>query len=442
MRQMSTTSSQIQTEVASVTEIRRHFPALERIHNGYPVAYFEGPGGTQVPRYVVERINDYLYHHNANTHWAYPTSAETDAAIEHAREVCAAFLNASPTEIAFGANMTTLTFHLSRALGQRYSSGDEIVVTELDHHANVDPWRRLAVERGVTIRSVRMDTSTGKLVDEDLERFIGPKTKVVAIGAASNSLGTINDLEKVVAMGRSVGALVFVDAVHYVPHELLDVRKLDCDFVGMSAYKFYGPHVGVMFAKRELLEQIDFPKLEPAPDYAPENAETGTQNQEGMVGAAAAVDYLASLGERESRRESLVNVFQEMHSRSMRRRAEEWTKMGSFARRCLGRQERKLHRPHNRPFRWRLLHGFARQREHGRTPKSEAQIAVRRVARVDRRSGSSHAAGGFWRPFSRPFAGAVGDPARLYRLPQRSERYRANKAGIVTAFSVLTEYSL
>src|SRR5688572_7556499 len=317
MRQMSTTSSQIQTEVVPVNEIRRHFPALERVHNGYPVAYFDGPGGTQVPRYVVERMNDYLYNHNANTHWAYPTSAETDAAIEYAREVCAEFLNASPTEIAFGANMTTLTYHLSRALGQRYSAGDEIVVTELDHHANVDPWRRLAVERGVSIRTVRMDTATGKLVDEDLERFIGPKTKVVAIGAASNSLGTINDLEKVVAMGHSVGALVFVDAVHYVPHALLDVRKIDCDFVGMSAYKFYGPHVGVMFAKRELLEQIDFPKLEPAPDYAPENAETGTQNQEGMVGAAAAVDFLASLGGLANRRENLRTAFAEMHSRNM-----------------------------------------------------------------------------------------------------------------------------
>ena len=332
MRQMSTTSSQPQTEVASVSEIRRHFPALERVHNGYPVAYFDGPGGTQVPRFVVERMNDYLYHHNANTHWAYPTSAETDAAIEHAREVCADFLNASPSEIAFGANMTTLTYHLSRALGQRYSAGDEIVVTELDHHANVDPWRRLAVERGVTVRTVRMDTATGKLVDEDLERFISPKTKVVAIGAASNALGTINDLEKIVAMGHSVGALVFVDAVHYVPHELLDVRKLDCDFVGMSAYKFYGPHVGVMFAKRELLEQIDFPKLEPAPDYAPENAETGTQNQEGMVGAAAAVDYLASLGERTSRRQSLVDVFGEMHSRSMGLFERLWNALSSMPR--------------------------------------------------------------------------------------------------------------
>src|SRR5687767_3811986 len=331
MRKMSTTSLQ-QQEVSPVSEIRKHFPALERVHNGYPVAYFDGPGGTQVPRYVVERMSDYLYHHNANTHWAYPTSAETDAAIEYAREVCAEFLNASPTEIAFGANMTTLTYHLSRALGQDYGAGDEIVVTELDHHANVDPWRRLAIERGVTIRTVRLDTATGMLVDEDLERFIGPKTRVVAIGAASNALGTINDLEKIVAMGHSVGALVFVDAVHYVPHAQLDVRKLDCDFVGMSAYKFYGPHIGVMFAKRELFEQIDFPKLVPAPDYAPENAETGTQNQEGMVGAAAAIDFLASLGGQSNRRESLRGAYREMHARSSQLFARMWQGLSSIPR--------------------------------------------------------------------------------------------------------------
>ena len=332
---MSTTSRQPQTEVTPVTTIRQHFPALERVHNGYPVAYFDGPGGTQVPRYVVEKMTDYLYHHNANTHWAYPTSAETDAAIEHAREVCADFLNASPAEIAFGANMTTLTYHLSRALGRNYSTGDEIVVTELDHHANVDPWRRLAVERGVTIRTVRLDPATGTLVREDLERFIGPKTRVVAIGAASNALGTINDLAGVIAMARTAGALVFVDAVHYVPHALLDVRALDCDFVGMSAYKFYGPHIGVMFAKKALLEQIDFPKLVPAPDYAPENAETGTQNQEGMVGAAAAVDYLASLGLGPSalgRRESLRSVFAEMHSRTSRLFERLWNGLSSLPR--------------------------------------------------------------------------------------------------------------
>ena len=316
MAPMSTTSRQPQTEVASVTEIRSHFPALERVHNGYPVAYFDGPGGTQVPRYVVEKMSDYLYHHNANTHWAYPTSAETDAALAHARAVCAEFLNASPTEIAFGANMTTLTFHLARALSLNYDSNDEIVVTELDHHANIDPWRRLAVERGVTIRTVRLDTATGQLNPDDLERYIGPKTKLVAIGAASNALGTINDLVTVIDLAHAAGALVFVDGVHYAPHALIDVKELDCDFLGMSAYKFYGPHIGVLFAKRALLEQIDFPKLVPAPDYAPENAETGTQNQEGMVGAAAAVEFLASLGREWSSRESLRSIFQEMHTRN------------------------------------------------------------------------------------------------------------------------------
>ncbi len=318
MPQMSTTSRQAETQVAPVTEIRKHFPALERVHNGYPVAYFDGPGGTQVPRYVVEQMSDYLYHHNANTHWAYPTSAETDAALEYAREACAEFLNASPAEIAFGANMTTLTYHLSRALSLNYAAGDEIVVTELDHHANIDPWRRLALERGVTIRTVRLDTATGQINWEDLERFVSPKTKLVAIGAASNALGTINNLAGTIDLAHNAGALAFVDAVHYAPHALIDVQQLDCDFLGMSAYKFYGPHVGVMFAKRALLEQINFPKLVPAPDYAPENAETGTQNQEGMVGAAAAVDYLASLSGGLNRRESLRSVFQEMHVRNMR----------------------------------------------------------------------------------------------------------------------------
>ena len=331
MRKMSTTSLQ-QQEVSPVSEIRKHFPALERVHNGYPVAYFDGPGGTQVPRYVVERMSDYLYHHNANTHWAYPTSAETDAAIEHAREVCAEFLNASPAEIAFGANMTTLTLHLSRALGLTFEPADEIIVTELDHHANIDPWRRLAVERGATIRTVRLDPATGTLNWDDLQLFLSSKTRVLAIGGASNALGTINDLEAAIKLAHSAGALVFVDGVHYVPHTLIDVRKLDCDFLGMSAYKFYGPHVGVLFAKRALLEQIDFPKLVPAPDYAPENAETGTQNQEGMVGTAAAIDFLASLGGRSNRRESLRSAYREIHARSSQLFARMWQGLSSIPR--------------------------------------------------------------------------------------------------------------
>jgi len=327
---MSRTS--LQPQVAPISEIRSHFPALERVHNGYPVAYFDGPGGTQVPRYVVEQMNDYLYHHNANTHWAYPTSAETDDALAHAREVYAEFLNASPTEIAFGANMTTLTMHLARALSPDYKPGDEIVVTELDHHANIDTWRRLAVERGVTIRTVRMDTATGQLNRDDLESLIGPKTKLVAIGAASNALGTINDLKSAIATAHDAGALVFVDAVHYAPHALIDVKELDCDFMSMSAYKFYGPHNGVLYAKRELYDRIDFPRLVPAPDYAPENAETGTQDHEGMIGAAAAVEYLASLGGGVSLRESLRRVFQETHRRNIALFNRLWNALSSMPR--------------------------------------------------------------------------------------------------------------
>jgi cysteine desulfurase family protein (TIGR01976 family) len=303
-------------DVPRVAKIRAQFPALERIHNNLPVAYFDGPGGTQVPRAVVEEMVEYLYHHNANTHWAYPTSEETDTAIEAAREACADFLNASPREIAFGANMTTLTFHLARALAGGFEKGDEIVVTELDHHANVAPWQRIASERGLTVRSVKMIPETGQLDWKVFEQSVTKHTKVVAVGAASNALGTINDLRRATALARSVGALVFVDAVHYVPHALVDVGKMDCDFLGMSAYKFYGPHIGVLFGKKQLLESIDFPKLLPAPDDPPENVETGTQNQEGMVGAGAAIDFLAALISGGSRRAQLEVVYEELHRRS------------------------------------------------------------------------------------------------------------------------------
>ena len=329
---MSTTSLEPRAEISAVNDIRSHFPALERVHNGFPVAYFDGPGGTQVPRHVVESMADYLYHHNANTHWEYPTSAETDAAIEKARETLAEFLNASPGEIAFGSNMTTLTFHLSRALSLTYSTGDEVVVTELDHHANIDPWRRLAKERGVVIKPVRMDTETGQLNWSDLERAVTTKTKIVAIGAASNSLGTINDIEAAIELAHSVNALAFIDAVHYAPHALLDVKKLNCDFLAMSAYKFYGPHIGVLYGKKELFEQTDFPRLEPAPDYAPENSETGTQNQEGMVGAGATVDFLASFSSLATRREQLANFFTETHVRNAKLFEKLWKGLSSISR--------------------------------------------------------------------------------------------------------------
>lgn len=313
---MSAETSQIASNnVASVEEIRAHFPALERSHNGHPVAYFDGPGGTQVPRRVVEAMSDYLYHHNANTHWAYPTSSETDEIIDDSRRAIADFLNASPDEIAFGQNMTSLTFHLARSLGREMNPGDEIIVTELDHHANSDTWRSLEKDRGVVIRVMPMDIETGQLDLNDLANLLNEKTKVVAIGAASNILGTINDYEKAVAMARAAGALTFVDAVHYAAHELIDVKKIGCDFLACSAYKFYGPHIGIMYGRRELMEKIDFPKLRPSPDYSPERMETGTQNHEGIAGAAAAVDFLASLAEHGSRRERLSATFAEFHKR-------------------------------------------------------------------------------------------------------------------------------
>jgi cysteine desulfurase family protein (TIGR01976 family) len=300
----------------STEEMRRCFPALARTHNGHPVAYFDGPGGTQVPRTVVEAINGYLYHHNANTHWAYPTSEETDAIIDSARSVLSDFLNASSTEIVFGANMTTLTFHLARALGRSYERDDEILVTELDHHANIAPWRALEKERGVKVRMVKMIPETGELDWDDFSRQLTGRTKLVAIGAASNALGTISDVRRAGEMAHSLGAQIFVDAVHYAPHESIDVRDWNCDFLACSAYKFYGPHIGILYGRHDLLDSLDFPKLIPAPDSAPERAETGTQNHEGIAGAAAAVDFLASLAPGPTRRESLRAALRQLHQRS------------------------------------------------------------------------------------------------------------------------------
>jgi len=327
--------SSSRTAINSVEEIRRCFPALTRTHNGYPVAYFDGPGGTQVPHRVVEAMNDYLYRHNANTHWAYPSSEETDAIIDSARSVLADFLNASPAEIVFGANMTALTFHLARALGRGYERNDEILVTELDHHANIAPWRALEKERGIKARMVKMIPETGELDWDDFSRQLSRRTKLIAIGAASNALGTINDVRRAAKMARSLGAQMFVDAVHYAPHELIDVRDWDCDFLACSAYKFYGPHIGIVYARHELLSSLDFPKLIPAPDSAPERAETGTQNHEGIAGAAAAVDFLGSLAPGTTRRDRLRAAFQQLHQRGDALLTRLWNGLREMERVCL-----------------------------------------------------------------------------------------------------------
>jgi cysteine desulfurase family protein (TIGR01976 family) len=310
--------------------VRRDFPALERKHEGLPVAYFDGPGGTQVPRQVVEAMNAYLFYHNANTHWNYPTSAETDAALDAARVAFADFVNGDATEIAFGANMTTITFHLARGLATRWGKGDEVVVTELDHHGNVAPWTRLAAERGVTVKTVRMNPEAGILDWADLERAITPRTKLLAIGAASNAIGTITDVAAAGRLAKAHGALVFVDAVHYAPHVLVDVKALGCDFLACSAYKFYGPHVGMLWGQRDLIASLDVPKLQPAPEAPPERLETGTQNHEGIIGGAAAVDYLAGLGQGASRRERLVSAFATLHEQGTALLARMWNGLAAI----------------------------------------------------------------------------------------------------------------
>ncbi len=312
-----TVSASVVPKGIEIAALRSHFPALERRHRGRLVAYFDGPGGTQVPRSVVQAMENYLYHHNANTHWPYPTSEETDALIAGARVALADFLGASPAEIAFGANMTTLTFHLARGLARSWDAGDTVVITELDHHANVAPWRALERDRGINILSAPLLADTGQLDWSRLEQLLQAKPRLLAIGAASNALGTISDVMRAVTMARAAGALTFIDAVHYAPHELVDVSRIRCDFLACSAYKFYGPHLGILFGRHEALQAVDIPKLAPAPNSAPERLETGTLNHEGIVGAAAAVDFLAALGTGENRRARLVSAFGFLHSQGL-----------------------------------------------------------------------------------------------------------------------------
>ncbi len=303
--------------VATTEQIRTHFPALARRQGSFPVAYFDGPGGTQVPRRVAEAVTDYLLHHNANTHWVYATSQETDAALLAARGALADWLGGAPEEIVFGANMTTLTFHLGRTLARGWHKGDVIVVTELDHHANSDTWRQAARERDVEVRTIRMRPEDGRLDEDDAVRKLTGKVRLLALGAASNALGTINDVARLTALAHAAGAVVFVDGVHYAAHQMPDVRAFGCDFFACSAYKFYGPHVRVLWGRRELIEELDAPKLAPASDAAPERLETGTLNHEGIVGAGAAVDFLASLaGTDRPRRAQLAQVSAALHVRA------------------------------------------------------------------------------------------------------------------------------
>lgn len=280
-----------------LTWIRAQFPALAQEMDGRSVVFFDGPGGTQVPQRVIDAIAEYLTLHNSNTHGAFATSRQTDATIDAARAAIADFLGCDADEVVFGPNMTTLTFAISRAFGREIRPGDEIVVTRLDHDANVAPWQALE-ERGAIVRMVDIDVEDCTLDMADMARAINPRTKLVAVGYASNAVGTINDVVTITRMAHDVGAMVYIDAVHYAPHGPIDVRALDCDFLACSPYKFFAPHMGALYGKREHLERLRPYKVRPASDAAPDRWETGTKNHEGLAGVTAAIDYLAELGQR------------------------------------------------------------------------------------------------------------------------------------------------
>ncbi len=293
--------------------VRQQFPSLQTQVNGQTAAFLDGPAGTQVPRQVVDAIANYLLHDNANTCGAFATSRQNDAMIAGARQAMADFFNCAADEVSFGQNMTTITFALSRAIGRELKPGDEIVVTTLDHDANVAPWRALE-EKGVVVRQVDIHEADCTLDLEDLKRKIGSKTKLVAVGYASNAVGTINPVAEITRLAHAAGALVFIDAVHYAPHGAIDVKALDCDFLACSPYKFFGPHMGTLYGKREHLMRFSPYKVRPAPDALPDRWETGTQVQELIAGIAAAVEYLAELGRRhdpaaKSRREALLAAY-------------------------------------------------------------------------------------------------------------------------------------
>jgi cysteine desulfurase family protein (TIGR01976 family) len=282
----------------AVSQLRSEFPALQQTRAGQPFIFFDGPGGTQVHGSVIEAMQRYLVEANSNFHGAFVYSQRTDETVDAARRALADFVNAArPEEIIFGQNMTSLTFSLSRAIGQTLSAGDEIIVTRLDHDGNIAPWLALQ-ELGVVVRFVDFDPADCTLDMDELAATLNPRTKVVALGYASNAVGTINDIPRVVEMAHSVGAWVYVDSVHYAPHGPIDVQALGCDFLACSVYKFFGPHQGVLYGRYELLEQLPAYKVRPADNNPPHKFETGTQSFESMAGSTAAVDYLASVGAR------------------------------------------------------------------------------------------------------------------------------------------------
>jgi cysteine desulfurase family protein (TIGR01976 family) len=289
-----------------VERCRGQFPALRRELDGQPVVFFDGPAGTQVPQSVIDAVGHYYVHNNANHGGLFATSRESDALLNSAHRVMADLLGAEdPDTTHFGPNMTTLTFALSRALSRTWKAGDEVIVTRLDHDANVTPWVLAARDAGATVRFVEIHREDCTLDLDDFRSKISDRTRLVAVGCASNSVGTVNPVAEICRWTREVGALSFLDAVHLAPHASIDVESLGCDFLTCSAYKFFGPHLGVMWGRRQVLEELSAYKVRPAPESLPGKWMTGTQNHEGIAGALAAVEYLADIGRRHAANPSL-----------------------------------------------------------------------------------------------------------------------------------------
>ena len=284
------------TRTLDLTLIRSQFSSLSQSVNGHPAVFMDGPGGTQVPQRVIDAISTYLRRDNANTGGAYDTSRHTDAMIAEARAAMADFLHCGADEVIFGPNMTTLTFAMSRAIGRELKPGDEIVLTRLDHDANVSPWLLMAEDRGITVRWVDFRDEDCTLDMQDLASKINERTKLVAVGYASNAVGTINPVKKIVQLAHKFGALAYIDAVHYGPHGLIDVAAIDCDFLACSTYKFFGPHMGVLYGKRDHLQRIRPYKVRPNTNAIPNCWEWGTLNHECIAGITACVEYIADLG--------------------------------------------------------------------------------------------------------------------------------------------------
>lgn len=296
-----------------VAAARLQFPALSLADHGKPRVYFDNPAGTQVPQQVVDRTVECLVNCNANLGGLFTTTKAADALVNEAHQAVADFYGAAgPEEIIFGQNMTTLTLHMSRCLGRAMKAGDEIVLSRMDHDANVAPWLLLAEDKGLVVRWMEFDTDTYEFADDALSKVLSPRTKLVAFGYASNCTGTINDVKRFCAEAKAAGAISYVDAVQFAPHGLIDVQDLGCDFLVSSAYKWFGPHMGILWGRRELLAKTFGYKVRPVGEDLPGKFEIGTLSHEGIAGCLGAIEYLESLGEGETRRQRLTSAWATM----------------------------------------------------------------------------------------------------------------------------------